>query len=363
MTSPATTPKVQRWVDLLAALLRRRFPASFEELRREVPAYLSGEPESVRRKFERDKDELRAFGVPIRTITNEVGETTGYQLAARDFYLPYLSVLQDGQPTTPATVDRDGYRALTRLTFEAEELAALVEAARRIHQLGDLVLSEHVRSAMRKLAGDLPIDAAVREPEVHFAAPTALRPDPAAFERLSDALARRKCASFDYLSMGSGETTRRTVEPYGLFFLSQHWYLAAGTPGETTVKNYRLNRMGNVTVNTARPNSSDYAIPAGFRLREHARSRQAWELGDSDALEVVVDFHADVGAAVAASRLGEPVAGSATERRFLVRRLDAFVRWLLPLGPAVTPVSPAPLLEEYRRQRDATLALYAEAAR
>jgi hypothetical protein len=127
------------------------------------------------------------------------------------------------------------------------------------------------------------------------------------------------------------------------------------------VKNYRLNRMANVAVNAVRANSADYAIPAGFRLRDHARSRQAWEIGDSDALEAVVDFRADVGAAVAAARIGEPVEGSATARRFLVRRLDTFVRWLLPLGAAATPVGPAPLLDEYRRQRDATLALYAEA--
>lgn len=366
-------PKVQRWIDLLAALLRRRYPAPFEELRREVPGYLAGEAESVRRKFERDKDELRAFGIPIHTAKNEAGETTGYQLAARDFYLPYLSVLQDGAPTAsasaaapataPKTVDRDGFRALTRLTFEAEELAAVVEAARRILQLGDPVLAGHVRSALRKLGADLPIDASVREEAtVLYASAPALQPDPAAFERLSDALARRKCVTFDYFAMGSGETSRRTVEPYGLFFLSQHWYLAACAPGEAVVKNYRLNRMARVAVSPARPNSADYAIPAGFRLREHARSRQAWELGDSDALEVTVDFHARVGAAVAAAELGEAVDGSSTQRRFHVRRLDAFVRWLLPLGAAATPVAPDALLEEYARQRDATLALYADEA-
>jgi hypothetical protein len=32
-------PKLQRWIDLLAALLRHHFPVSFEQLVREVPAY------------------------------------------------------------------------------------------------------------------------------------------------------------------------------------------------------------------------------------------------------------------------------------------------------------------------------------
>ena len=40
MTS-AASPKLQRWIDLLAALLGHRLPATFEELARDVPAYLA----------------------------------------------------------------------------------------------------------------------------------------------------------------------------------------------------------------------------------------------------------------------------------------------------------------------------------
>ena len=73
--------KVQRWFDLLAALLRRNFPVSFEDLIREVPAYQdSGQSADTRRRmFERDKDELRTFGVPIETA--DIGdEQLGYRL-------------------------------------------------------------------------------------------------------------------------------------------------------------------------------------------------------------------------------------------------------------------------------------------
>jgi len=62
-------PKLQRWIDLLAALLRRRYPVSFEQLIEDVPGYQARgkADESRRRVFERDKDELRRFGVPIIT--------------------------------------------------------------------------------------------------------------------------------------------------------------------------------------------------------------------------------------------------------------------------------------------------------
>ena len=34
----ANSPKIQRWIDLLATLLSRKYPATLEELVRDVPA-------------------------------------------------------------------------------------------------------------------------------------------------------------------------------------------------------------------------------------------------------------------------------------------------------------------------------------
>ena len=69
------SPKLQRWIDLLAALLRRRFPVTLEELSPDVPAYaVARQKTALRRTFERDKDELRAFGIPIETVTGPEGE-------------------------------------------------------------------------------------------------------------------------------------------------------------------------------------------------------------------------------------------------------------------------------------------------
>ena len=52
-------PKPTRWLDLVAFLLDRRYPVTREQIFAKVGGY-DGEPESARRKFERDKDELRA---------------------------------------------------------------------------------------------------------------------------------------------------------------------------------------------------------------------------------------------------------------------------------------------------------------
>jgi proteasome accessory factor B len=337
--------KIQRWIDLLAALLRHHYPVTFDQLIREVPAYAAEQrPESRRRTFERDKDELRRFGIPIETVDSDDGEPHGYRLRVRDFYLPYLAVRSEGR-AKPNKLDPYGYRSLPTLSFEPEELAAVADAAARVRALGDPLLAEHAESAMRKLACDLPLDSAA-SPDARLVPPKA-RANPDLLVTLDRALEHRKRVTFRYHTMGSDSTGTRTVEPFGLFFLNQHWYLAARAPGDEVVKNFRLNRMEAVEVNPKQPNSADYQIPPGYDLREHARSRQAWELGAGDAIAATVAFRARTGAAAAAFRLGEEVEGHPDRRRFRVRRSDAFARWLLSFAGDVVPIAPRELVDEF----------------
>jgi predicted DNA-binding transcriptional regulator YafY len=178
------------------------------------------------------------------------------------------------------------------------------------------------------------------------------------FETLNDALTRRKSISFDYHAMGTNSIARRTVEPYGLFFLSSHWYLAGLDTDKAELRNFRLNRIHNPTVNTSRQQSPDYAIPTTFSLRDHARSKQAWELGDGNAEDALVDFHAHTGAARAASQLGVAVEGATDRRKFTVRRIDTFARWLLSFGGEAVPVAPPALVNEFERQAHETRDIY-----
>ena len=143
-----TTPKIQRWLDLLAALLARRAPVSFVELARDVPAYVadgsvaSGTPSpTLKRMFERDKLELRELGVPIVSVGDEGDDDTAYQLRTRDFYLPYLAIVSERGVQSPAKVERYGYRSLQSLAFEPDELEAIRDAARRAIAIGDESLS------------------------------------------------------------------------------------------------------------------------------------------------------------------------------------------------------------------------------
>jgi proteasome accessory factor B len=344
-------------MDLLAALLRRHYPVTFDEVRQDVPAYSGGSPETVRRMFERDKDDLRQFGVPIETVMEDA-EVRGYRLRTRDFYMPYLAVVDAERRTEPERVDRDGFRSLELLSFTSDELAAIADGARQVLHRDDDDLAGDVRSALRKLAVDLPMDGVEQASNSVSVVPARTHHDDTVLDVLASAMERRKRVTFDYASVATGATARRTLEPLGLFFLSHHWYLAAREPGEELVKNFRVSRISGAEANHTRPGTPDFERPAGFDLRQHARQRNPWELGDGSGMDAVVAFASHSGAAEAAARLGAEVPGEASHRSYGVRRPDAFVRWLLPLAGQVTPVSPPELVDAWQEALRDTLALY-----
>jgi proteasome accessory factor B len=347
-------PKLQRWIDLLAALLRRKFPADFETLRQEVPAYAEAgrKHETLMRMFERDKDELRALGVPIETSLDGDGSLSQYRLASRQFYLPFLQLAYD----TPRPVQRPrgpGYQGLPVLAFEPEELDAIARAAHRVAALGDAALAHEAMRALRKLGHDLPIP---REAPTEELVSLEQPPDPDLLERLGNALQRRKRVTFTYRSMHRDAESERTVEPFGLAFLSGHWYLIARDAGADSLRHFRVSRIRDIAVNEAKSQSPDFVIPADFDLAQHARSRQAWELGDAELVEVSVRFRVQNGFTLPAMQLGDAVPEDATLRRFRVRRPDTFALWILGFAGDARIEHPSAMVEQVRALARETLA-------
>jgi predicted DNA-binding transcriptional regulator YafY len=350
--------KLHRWLDLIVCLLSRRLPLTFEEIQREVAGYRKGNRDALKRTFERDKDELRRFGINIETVGDDGAADAAYRLSPRDFYMPYLALASERGVARQTHVPHRPYQGLDVLVFEADDLDVVAAAAARATQLGDERLSLDAESAMRKLAFDLPIDAALAASDTHIVAPRAST-TPRILAELYKALTGRKRAEIEYHSMSSGSTTTRTVEPYGLCFLSGHWYLVARTTSDGTVRNFRANRVRNVKVNTKREGTADYDVPRAFNLREHAQVREAWELGDGDTIEALVEFTPVSGSARGALTLGAAVEGQPYQRTFRVRRRDVFARWLLSFAGDAVPLQPENIVSEFHALARATRAMYA----
>lgn len=361
----SATDKLHRWLDLIAALLSRRYPASITELRREVPGYAddSVQVESILRMFERDKDELRELGVVIDTIVDGEGASR-YQLRRQDFYLPLLSMSETLLPSdmevrqqpqrTPAA------STVGALVLTPDECHALRRAAARVAALGHPELADDATRALRKLQFDL-------EDFAHsLPAAQVLRVDGDVFDTLSEAVALRKRLTFTYHSMERNETATREVEPYGLVFLTGHWYLVARDIPAAAMRQFRVSRIREAVM-AKKPQHPDFEVPAAFELSAYAASRQAWELGNGDQHTVLVAFRGTSGLVTQGRQLGDdpdaadlaahgdPAAGT-TLRRFRVRRRDTFLRWLLSFAGDARPVAPADAVTEWRQLLQATRA-------
>ncbi|MGH7462457.1 MAG: hypothetical protein ACREMA_15710, partial [Longimicrobiales bacterium] len=130
--------KLQRQLDLIAYLVVRRWPVAVEELMQKIPGYAAnwnrgdekGE-DAARRTFERDKDDLRDCGIPLRTVKYSVeGEDReGYEIRRRDFYLPYLKLVTGKADTSPQYPAK---HREARVEISEEDAPLALEALRRV---------------------------------------------------------------------------------------------------------------------------------------------------------------------------------------------------------------------------------------
>lgn len=245
------------------------------------------------------------------------------------------------------------------IQITADDADLLAAAARRAEELGGPVARD-AQSVVKKLSLDIPSIADRSAPETRIA--NSDRSDPETLDVLADAIRRRKRVEIRYGPIApSDEHAKkgtRHVEGYGLFFLSGHWYLAGRDTDRDALRNFRISRVEVKKVNATKAQSPDYEIPGDFDLRVHARARQAWELGDEQDSEIIVEIVRATAEAVSAAKHGTAITGEPSQRRFLVRRQDVFARWLLSLAGDIRPVAPQSFVDEWRGLAKATLARY-----
>lgn len=367
---PDRISKTQRWLDLIALLLGRRIPLTVEEIMERVPAYTQGwasEEEtaraSVRRMYERDKDELRAAGIPIETVRYAINfgaeEIEGYRIPRGDYYLPYLRLV--ASPSASGGPERP-YAELAGVEMTPSEAEAALEALGKIAELPAFPFADEAHSARRKLAFDIDPDQLQKDAVLWVERP-GTREVLERLRTLSDALLTRKRVHFVYHGIHRGTSTERHVAPYGLFY-QRDWYLVGHDAARDALRVFRIGRMDRLEPNRKKPKQPDFEVPPDFRLRDYL-DRSAWELGEDDGLEAEVRFAFP--RSVLAARNGEgeavrdePDGGSV--RRFRVSQPDAFLRWILSLGGEAEIIAPDELRDALHVMSHQVAALYSEAA-
>lgn len=226
-----STKKLERLVNLTMLLLSTRRYLTVEQIHELMPAYDQPDPESFRRMFERDKEELRELGVPLETGSDSVWEDeVGYRIRRTDYELPDIELTPD-------------------------EAAALGLAARLWHSAG---LADASRSALLKLqAAGIdaePVTGGLIEPRVDA-------PD-AAFGPCVAAVRAGRPIRFGYRRPGGADVAERTVEPWSVVHRHGRWYVVGHDLDRGAPRVFRLSRIvGAVTPLDLTPTTTP---PEGF---------------------------------------------------------------------------------------------------
>ena len=235
-----TARKSERLLNLVILLLVARNYTTKEQIRELMEPYREGTDEAFDRMFERDKDDLRALGIPLETgyVDKFFEDEVGYRIKRDAFELPAID-------------------------FAPDEVAVLGLAARVWRHAG---LASATSDALVKLkAAGLSFD----RDQLDHVQPTLAAEEPA-FEAVFQATVHRTPVEFSYSRVGQTGSSVRHVQPWGVVTAQGRWYVAGQDTDRGEPRMFRLSRITSEVVTTGPPGS--FTVPEGTDLRELSRT-------------------------------------------------------------------------------------------
>jgi len=330
-------PKLERLMNLVSALLASREPLPFREIAGRVIGYDdAANEETLEKRFDRDKTDLRSLGIPVDYVAATSERSGGYVIDPNAAFLRSLEF-------TPAE-------------------ALLLAIAGRVgtSATGGGALEEALKSALRKLAVDLPLPDA--QPELsEITVLRARRGDPDSLEnlgRLAEAVSTLKPVEMRYRSLGASEAVERRVDPYGIGLAWGAWYLVGYCHRREEPRVFKVARIDGKVRILASGTKPAYRIPPDFDVSEHI-GREAWQLGDASPRRVRLRCEPGVEITFPdVAVTSEPGGSSILELE--ARRPEALVGWVLAHGGRVSVVEPADLRARVAEEAARLRARYAD---
>ncbi len=227
--NPGGPSRAEKLVSLTYALINTPHGYSKRQLRKIVDDYKGLSEAAFDRKFDRDKKDLRAMGIPLKTL-GEGGE---------EHYL----------------IPPESYR-LPEVRFTTEESAVLGLAAQLWK---DTDLESFATRATGRLAVGNTEDGETRfteyVPRLHASGPS--------FGALLNAVWSQEVVTFQYLD-AQGNTSERNVDAWGIGSRFGNWYLVGFDNARQGQRMFRLSRILS-DVATGKHHTSR---PAGFKISD-----------------------------------------------------------------------------------------------
>ncbi|ALJ20228.1 helix-turn-helix transcriptional regulator [Microbacterium sp. No. 7] len=325
---PIRTAPEERLVNLVVALLATEQGLTKDAILTSVSGYreqheAGASKDALEKMFERDKENLRALGVPVQTIGDAADPLD----------------LRDARYRVPTAE----YELPEDISFTPAELALLNLAG---GVWSESSLSVQARSGLRKIQA-LGID--VDAPIVGYSPRISLR-EPS-FAPLQRAIEFGRVVEFDYLKAGEHAARRRRLQPLALVEYDARWHVFGNDLDQRAERTFLLSRV----VSDVRLTRTRFDP----RLRDGAGERALAGLGEVAARQrALLEVVPGTEAALRLARRAQPAVQGI---RVPYVDVHVFADELASYGPEVRVVEPVELRDQVVRRLEAVLAAHAGA--
>lgn len=238
----------------------------------------------------------------------------------------------------------DGYK-LPPVMFNMDEATALLTASKLVQSKTDAGISKHFSSALDKIRAILRhsekdhiegIDehiAVMTHPAIVYQPQSELH-----LQSILKSIGSSSVIELHYSSLEKNETTKRKVEPVGIYYLGSHWYLIAWCQLRNDYRNFRTDKITRLNITTEKIS------------KEHPTLQSFMEKmsGDREVHRVIIDFDPEVVKYLGEQKyyngyVKEEKAGDYIRITFLSGSLMGFSRWFMLYGDHAKIVEPAEL--------------------
>ena len=285
------------------------------------------------RRLVKAQDLADKFSISLRTVYRDVK-------ALEEAGVPVIGEAGEGYRLM------EGYK-LPPVMFNQDEATALLTASKLVQSKTDAGISKHYNAALDKIRAILRLSekdhiediddhiVVMQHPSIVYQPPAELH-----LQSILKAISSSAVIEINYNSLEKNETTKRKVEPVGIYYLGSHWYLIAFCQLRNDYRNFRTDRVSKLTI-TDEITSKTHPTLQSFISQMPV---------DQEVFKIVIDVEADIVKYLGEQKyyngfVKEEKINDHVRMTFLTGSLMGFSRWYMLFGDHAKILEPARLNE------------------
>lgn len=238
----------------------------------------------------------------------------------------------------------EGYK-LPPVMFTSDEMSAMLTASKLMQTLSDQDSSKHYLSALDKIKAVLRLTEKYHVEDIkdHVAVITHpafdhQRPADLYLQKILMAISNSKVIELKYSSIEKKELLKRKVEPVGIYYQGNYWYLVAFCLLRNDYRNFRTDKIQSLEI-TETPMEKEHPPLKNFINREVEKKQLQ---------RVVIEVQKEIVKYFGEQKyyngfLKEEENGNYVRMTFLTSSLPGFARWFMLYGDKATIIEPLEL--------------------